>query len=328
MSAKNVIAFTQPSRVLGWPDALDRYETHLRAKGSRPRTVVGYMLEAGYLRDHLAKVAKPEGPSAVTLADLRAYQLGLLTGEASRSGRRLGAGTVARTLAQLADFFRFLESEGLVAEDPTRRLERPRVPKGAPGDVLTVKEVKALFDSIATTTPAGLRDRALLEILYACGLRKSELRDLDLGDLDHDERELLVREGKGGKGRRLPLTRSAFARVQDYLERGRPVLAKPTKADSATALFLSAEGNRVGSTTVKAILLRLGEGAQLKKRLKPHTLRRTFATHLLQTGTDLRTIQVLLGHARLDTTALYLKVDMKELRREVLLKHPRERLGS
>ena len=327
-TVNNIINFTDKPKLITWSDAIDHYETFLRAKAARPRTVVGYMLEVGYLKDHLAKIGQLPEPGAVTLMDLRSYQLGLLTGDASRSGKKLAAGTVARMLVVIADFFRFLDREELISDDPTRKLERPRAPRGAPGDVLTVKEVKVILDSIPATTALGLRDRAIFETLYACGLRKTELRDLDLTDLDHGEREFLVREGKGGKGRRLPLTRSAYLRVQDYLERTRPTLAKADKPDSASALFLSTEGNRIGSTTLKALLYAIGTGANLKKRLKPHTLRRTFATHLMQSGTDLRTIQVLLGHARLDTTALYLKIDMKELRREVLLKHPRERLGS
>ena len=308
---------------LAWDDALTLYEQHLRAKRSAERTVKGYLLEVVYLRDYVS----PRGtlPGAVTLQDLRTYQCGLLTGATSRSGKRLSAGTASRVAVTLADFFGFLEAEGRIESDPTRRLERPSVPERVPEEVLTVREVKALLGAAQVTTPTGLRDRALVELLYATGLRRNEARDLDLGDLNHEEREVTVREGKGGKGRLVPLTRSAYEGLVAYLERARPVLAKP-HPDSACAVFLSEQGRRLSETGTREVLSKLARAAGIAKRVKPHTLRRTFATHLLQAGTNLRTIQVLLGHASLDTTAIYLRVDSTELRREVLLKHPREKL--
>lgn len=235
--------------------------------------------------------------------------------------------TAARIATQLASFFGFLLDEGLIAADPTRRLERPRAPRAAPGEVLTVAEVRRLLAALPTTSPAGLRDRAVFEVLYATGVRRSELCDLDLADLDHPERELTVRHGKGDKGRVVPLTRSAYAAVENYLERGRPALASK-HPDSGCALFLTGRGRRLHGIKLLYLLRDAAGRAGLAKRLTPHTLRRTCATHLLRGNVSLRHIQVLLGHESLDTTALYLKLDRAELRRELHLRHPRERLDA
>ena len=161
----------------------------------------------------------------------------------------------------------------------------------------------------------------MVELLYSTGLRRNELLDLDLADLDHEQREVVVRSGKGGKGRRNPLTRTAYEAVEVYVTLSRGELDK----GRSPALFLNRTGARVGVMYLTDLVKDLAKKARIRKRVTPHTLRRTFATHLLQSGASLRHIQLLLGHARLDTTARYLRVDEEGLRRELLLKHPRER---
>lgn len=305
-----------------WPKAKDLYETHLRARRSAARTVADYMLEVGYFEDHVAKLGL--GPGDVTTEHLRAYQAGLLTGTTSRSGRKLTAGSVAKTTAILKSFFSFLSAEGVLGRDPAARLEAPRKPRGVVGETLTVKDARKLLAAPATTTPLGLRDRAIAEVFYCTGLRKSELRDLDLSDLKHEERDLVVRHGKGDRGRIVPLARSAYGAVSDYLERARPALAT-NHEDSASAIFLSRRGRRISQRALAEVIRRLRVQAGIDKRVAPHVLRRSFATHLMEKGANLRTIQTLLGHESLDTTAVYLKVDTKELRKEIMLRHPRER---
>jgi integrase/recombinase XerD len=312
------------TKPIAWTEAIDSYETYLQSKRAALRSVEGYMLEVRYLHEHLAKRPSPPEPGDVSVQDLRAYQLGLLTGDASRSGKRLATSTVARVGAQLGDFFGFLFDEGRIAVDPSRKLERPRVPARVPDNVLTVAEVRALLGVADDTTATGLRDRAFVELLYATGLRRNEARGLDLGDLNHEARELTA-HGKGSKDRIVPVTRSAYERLVAYLERARPALVKRHQKDSASAVFLSERGTRISETRVFDLLRELRAKAHIKKAVKPHTFRRSFATHLLESGANLRAIQLLLGHASLNTTALYLRVDAKGLRREVLLKHPRER---
>lgn len=313
------------TRRLTWPAARETFLTHMRARGMSALTIKGYLLEVDHLHEHLGRERAPR-PDAVAVEHLREYVCGLLTGAASRQRKPLSAGTAARITTQLGSFFSFLEREGLIRNDPTRRLERPRAPQRAPGNVLTKKEVTALLAAPSPTTPLGLRDRALVETLYATGLRRNEVLDLDLADLDQAERLVTVERGKGGKGRVVPLTRSAFHRVIEYLERGRPSLADTAKPDALNAVFLSERGARLSEGAILKTIRRLAQHAGIKKRISPHTLRRTFATDLLKGGASLRHIQLLLGHAKLSTTAIYLNVDPSELRREILLKHPRERM--
>ncbi len=305
---------------LTWDDALDRYETHLRARRIGKRTLRDYLREVRIFREHV-----DAEPAEVTVKDLRAYQCGLLTGETSRTGKTLGAGTVAKVATTLAVFFEWLTDERLVASDPASRLERPKVPRYAPGEVLTQREVEKLLAAPSKFTPSGLRDRALIETFYSTGLRLFEVVALDLADLNREEREIVVRAGKGEKGRIVPLTRAAFEALTAYLERGRPSLVR-SHPDSTCAFFLSRLGRRLCDVSVADVLRKARREAGIKRAVKPHMLRRTFATSLLKNGVSVRHIQVLLGHEDLSTTAAYLKIDTKELRRELLLKHPRERI--
>ncbi len=303
---------------LTWTDAMDRYETYLRARASAKTTIRFRRRHARLFREYL------EDPplEAVELTDLRDYLCALLTGEGSRSKKPLAASTVAKVASDLRSFFAFLTSEGLLKENPADRLESPKVSKQVKG-VLTVRQVKTLFACVDATQPLGQRDRALVELLYATGVRRAELIALDLADLDHQEREVIVRRGKGGKGRVVPLGRAAYLGVMTYLELGRPKLAS-SHPDSAKALLLGQWGSRLDEGGVRHALNRLRKKAKLKAKLTPHTLRRTFATHLLRGGASLRHIQILLGHASLNTTAAYLNLDPQHLRREVILRHPRE----
>jgi len=303
-----------------WEEALDLYATTLRARRFSSQTLAGHLRELRVFRERVA----PLRPDQVHLADLREYQCALLSGEAAGRGKPLAAGTVAKVTTALRRFFLLLEEEGRIPASPATRLSPPRVPERLPGDVLTVRQVGQLLAAAHQTTPLGLRDRAVVELLYATGLRNLELRSLDLGDVRHPERELHVL-GKGEKARVLPLNRAAYEHLAAYLELGRPSLASSC-ADSYQALFLTQTGRRLAGLDLSRILERLGKAAGLKVRPKPHMMRRTFATHLLRGGASLRHIQLLLGHASLDTTAVYLRLSGDDLRRELILRHPRERL--
>lgn len=309
-----------------WPEALARWETALRAATKADTTVRSYLFEARRLREHL-DARGVRDPAQVGLTHLRDYQVGLLTGAASRSGKPNGAATVHRIVTTLRTLFSFLAEEGLVPHDPSTRLEPPRVSRPVPGNTLTPAEVRRLLAAPDRTIPKGLRDRALLEVLYGAGLRRGEALALDLGDLDHHERELWIRQGKGGKGRVLPLIPSAWRQLMSYLERGRPALTS-AHPDSGRAVFLSSRGRRVSESSILKLLRTHAATARIPKRLTPHTLRRSFATELHKRGASLRVIQELLGHASLDTTMLYLRVDARLIRREVILHHPREAIDA
>ena len=308
---------------LAWDEALDLFETQLRAKRAAELTVVDYLRALRQLRERV----DPLRPDQVQPPDLREVQVGLLTGAASRSGRPLTASAVGRHVAAWRALFGFLLAEGRLEVDPAARVTAPRVSRRPVPHVLSLEEIERFLGAAnEPTTATGLRDRAVVELMYATGLRRAELCALDLADLDHEGREVIVQRSKGGKGRAVPVTRTAYGHVKDYLDLGRTDLASE-HPDSGRALFLSRFGTRLDAKTLLRLLGRLRERAALEKVVTPHTLRRTFATHLLQAGANLRHIQLLLGHSSLNTTAAYLRLDAHEIRREVLLKHPRERFA-
>ena len=302
-----------------WEEALDLFESHLRASRASPLTLSCYVRDVERLRDALGVST----PAEVTRDLLRGRQCDLLTAPGPK-GRPLAAVSVARQVAAWHAFFRLLVREERVVVDPTAWLESPRVPRRAPGQVLTTSEVKRLLQAPDASTPGGMRDRTVLEVLYSTGLRRAEVCALDLTDIDHERRELVVRAGKGEKGRIVPLTRTAYLVLQGYLGEARAELETDHR-DSTAALFLTTRGRRIHAQYMLLLLRRARAAARIKKPLTPHTLRRTFATTLLKQGVSLRTIQALLGHGSLNTTALYLRLDREELRRELLLRHPRER---
>ena len=311
-------------RSITWDEALEAYDLQLRARRAAKGTLDDHRLYLGYVRAHFDRLGLE--PAAITVQHLRAYQAGLFAGTNAPSKKPLSARTVGNVTSKLRRFFSFLVQDEFLASDPTARLEQPRCPRNPVGDVLTEKEVERLL-AAAPDTAIGQRDRTLIEVLYATGLRRAELLALDLGDLDHDHRDLIVRRGKGGKGRRVPVTRTAWGALTEYLADARATFV--TKhPDSVVAVFLSQWGRRMNHMGLTRALRGLVTAAGIKgKKVSPHTFRRSFATALLQGGASLRAIQLLLGHTDLSTTAVYLRLDTSELRREVLLKHPRERMA-
>lgn len=309
---------------LTWDGAIERYVIHLRATRYGARTIDGVVERLQNIR----RVLEPAAPAEVDLAALRSHQAGLFTGETSPSGRGLGARSVANYASTIRKFFCFLAEDGLVAIDPAARLEHPRCPPRPMGDVLSIDEVTRFLAAArdGATTPAGQRDQALVELLYATGLRRSEALFLEVGDLDRRGREVVVRHGKGDKYRRVPLTRSTFLVLAEYLDRGRRALAT-AHPESVATVFLSVRGRRLDHMALARVLRGFAAAAGIQRKVTAHMLRRSFATHLLQGGASLRAIQLLLGHEALSTTAFYLNVNDRELRKEVLTKHPRERIA-
>jgi len=305
-------------RRLTWETAVNRYEDHLRARRCSRATIDAYLRHLRLFREHV-----PKTPDRVEVHDLRTFQLGLHSGECARSKKPLSAAAVANVSTALRGFFGFLLNEGLLKEDPAARLEQPKLPRRLPGDVISVEQVQSLLAAAEIRKPLGRMDRTLLEVLYATGVRRGEICSLDLRDMDLQERTLVVRHGKGNKARKLPLARSCANSLTAYLQETRPKLCK-SHPDSLDALFLTRNGRRIDASAVVRSLARLKKRAKLTDRLTAHTLRRTFATHLLKNGVSLRHIQLLLGHENLATTAIYLSLDLEDLRRELLQHHPRE----
>ena len=225
--------------------------------------------------------------------------------------------SVARRISELRSFGRFLEREDVVRTNPFRAVVSPKLPKRLPR-AISIADTVALLSAPDITTPQGIRDRAILEVLYGGGLRVSELTGLNLSGFDPRRKELLV-WGKGAKERIALLGQPAASALQAYIEGGRPQLVRNTATD---ALFLNRSGGRITTRSVMSLLKKYSRIAGLEKRVTPHTLRHTFATHLLDGGADLRSVQELLGHALLTTTQVYTHISQNRAREVYLRSHP------
>ena len=241
-----------------------------------------------------------------------------LAGLADRRGRAASPATVHRKAACVRSFYRHLRREGLLDGDPTASLTAPRRGHKLP-QVLSRGEVERLLAQPQGTTPSALRDRALLELMYACGLRASEAVSLEVGDVDVDDGVLRAR-GKGSKERIVPVGRSALQAVRAYRERGRPALVK---GGPEPRLFVNFRGGPLTRQGLYKIVRRHATTAGLAERMSPHTLRHTFATHLLAGGCDLRAVQEMLGHADVATTQLYTHLSSERLKDVYFSSHPR-----
>lgn len=227
--------------------------------------------------------------------------------------------TVRRRLSAIRGYHRFLVEEGICRKNPADTVEPPKQERNLP-DVISVDQVTRLIDGCDASTVLGRRNRLILEVLYGCGLRVSELTDLDVDRVLLNEGYVLV-EGKGSKQRVVPLSGMALSRMEPYLVNDRPQLI-PSYARPCRAVFLNARGGRLSRQSVHRIVER--EGIRIGiSGLHPHTLRHSFATHMLEGGADLRSIQEMLGHADIATTQIYTHVQMTQIREEYLAAHPR-----
>jgi integrase/recombinase XerD len=232
--------------------------------------------------------------------------------------RKLSGRTQARILSALRSFYRFLQEESLRKDNPTLPLQGPK-PKRTLPHTLSELEVETLIHQPKTESPRGVRDAAMLEVLYATGLRVSELISLTLDQLEL-EAHLIRTIGKGSKERLVPIGKAATRCLMDYLEKGRPPLLKHPMAPW---VFLNNRGDRLSRQGFWKILGQYGRQAGILKKISPHTLRHTFATHLLEGGADLRSIQTMLGHADISTTQIYTLVTHEHLREAYRRYHPR-----
>jgi integrase/recombinase XerD len=240
---------------------------------------------------------------------------------ASLYRQKLESKTVARHLVTLRNFFRHAQVQESIADDPTAHLESPKIRRSLPG-YLRLEEVEKLLKLPDQKTPLGLRDRSMLEVLYSTGLRVSELTSLRVMDLDM--KVGCVRcIGKGDKERIVPVGRKALAIVERYLREGRTALIGPGKGGAGAFLFVNRRGGRISRVGVWKILSGYGRKAELRVPLTPHMLRHSFATHLLERGADLRSVQLMLGHSDISTTQIYTHVVEERLKQIYKAHHPR-----
>ncbi len=297
-------------------DQLERFVTYLQAeKNASPYTVRNYQYEIkqflNYLEDRDIYTW-----DAVNRTLLREYLAWL-------QEKGYVKHSIARKLSELRSFGNFLVDEGVLAENPMRSVSAPKLPKRLP-KTLTAEEVNALIDAPDARNAQGARDRAIIELLYAAGLRVSELVGLDLANIDWDSRELRVM-GKGNRERIALLGESAMKSLRHYVDEGRPkMIGKKT----TNALFLNRFGGRLSTRSVQLIVSKYAKQAGLEKNITPHVLRHTFATHLLNGGADLRVVQELLGHSVLTTTQIYTQVSKSQAQESYDKSHPRSEYGQ
>jgi integrase/recombinase XerD len=298
----------------------DRYLDHLAVeRGLSTNTLAAYRRD---LRRYAAFCTKRDitTPDGVDEATIRSFVASISASTWGDDERPYSARSVARALSSVRSFHRFLLREGAVDRDPASAVVQPKLPRSLPHP-MAVDEVVRLLEVPDVATPVGLRDRAILEVLYGAGLRISELVGLDVDDVDLDEGFVRVL-GKGGKEREVPL--GAFARdaVTAYLTRARPEFASKT---SRAALFLNQRGGRLTRQSCTRLLAACVAAAGIERRVTLHTLRHSFATHLLEGGADVRVVQELLGHASVATTQIYTLVTKDHLREVYYTSHPRAR---
>jgi site-specific recombinase XerD len=293
----------------GWEAALASYERELRTGGAAAATLRAYRRD---LRELAAwATARGREPARLAYRDLRGYA-------ASLSERRLARASVARKLAAARGLGAHLVATGAARSSPADLLPTPKGESRLPR-VLGREEIAALLERIPARGPPEVRDRALFELAYSSGLRVDEIVSLDLGDPDFDNEAVRV-TGKGGKTRVVPIGEPAQRALRRYLEVARHALGP---GESERALFVSRSGRRLSGSDVRRRLEKWVREAAVAGRISPHTLRHSFATHLLEGGADLRSIQELLGHSNLSTTQVYTRVEPSRLRAEYAKSHPR-----
>ncbi len=307
-------------------DAIADYLDHLQAEaGASGHTVSGYRRDLARYAEHLS-AAGVRSLDDVRPEHVAAFAASLRSGGGEGGRPPLAPASVARALAAVRSFHAFAVRDAGAASDPAARVSPPRQGRRLP-KALSLDQVQALLDAPDRDTPAGLRDAALLELLYGTGARVSEITALDVDDVTAqlDDLDLGLRLwGKGRKQRIVPLGSYARAAIGDWLVRGRPALSAKARRPGP-ALLLNARGERLSRQSAFNILREQGERGRLDATVSPHTLRHSFATHLLDGGADIRVVQELLGHASVTTTQLYTLVTAEHLREVFLQAHPRAR---
>lgn len=298
--------------MVSYIDIIDKYKTYLQLEKSlSENSVDAYLTDL----DKLLRYMEDENKSykEISYADLQHFVAGL---------RDLGIHprSQARIISGIKSFYRYLVLDDYIRTDPTELLESPKIGMKIP-EVLTVGEVNDILDTIDLSKPEGQRNRAMLEVLYSCGLRVSELTSLRYSDIYFDEEFIRV-EGKGGKQRLVPISAVALREIWNYLYDRNLI---PVKKGFEDILFLSRRGTALSRIMVFHVIKQQTELAGIKKNVSPHTFRHSFATHLLEGGANLRAIQEMLGHENIVTTEIYTHINRETLRREILEHHPRSK---
>lgn len=300
-------------------DFLEKYKQHLQVINYAERTIEGHVFYLnrffGWLNQRSITI------TGVTKGLVSEYQTHLYE-QLNRNGDPIGPRTQNHALSIVKIFFRFLRENEYLASDPTRDIAYAKVPKRLPRSILTGPEAKKVIHAPNTKTALGYRDRTMLEVLYSTGIRRQELVNLTLQDVDYNEGFVRVNNGKGSKDRVVPIGKIACRYIENYVKQVRPMLVKDPHEDH---LFLSILGHSPCFSTIDEIVKKHTRKAKIKKTVTPHTFRHTCATHMLRNKANIRHLQELLGHASLESTQVYAHVSITDLKEVHSKCHPREK---
>lgn len=297
-----------------WEQVIKEFEGFLKLeKGLSLNSVEAYMADMGKLTGFLEEEGFDIGPAEVEQQHLKAFLIRI-------DESALSARSQARILSGLKAFYRYLLLDDRIKIDPTALLESPKLGRKLP-EVLSHEEIDSILDQIDLSKPEGHRNRAMLEVLYSCGLRVSEMVELRLTNLYRTEEYIRV-IGKGDKERFVPVSGRALKEIDLYLPYRNSLKIQAGQED---ILFLNRRGHMLSREMVFMFLKDLAKGAGIKKKVSPHTFRHSFATHLVEGGADLRAVQEMLGHESITTTEIYTHLDRDYLRSEIISHHPRSK---
>jgi integrase/recombinase XerD len=305
---------------LAWNELLEQYRHHQQTMNRSPRS---WQTARSYLNQFLFFLAEQgiDDVCGVTGTTLAGFQSWLFYKSGTRGAVRSVA-TQNRIISAVKMFFRFLKAEGIIAVDPSICLEYAHEPEVLPRNVLTPMEARKIVETPDKSNAIGYRDRTILEVLYATGIRKAELMNLTVDDVMLEEELLRVRQGKGGRDRMTPLTQTACRFLETYIKAIRPELLQSRQTDR---LFISMRGLPIGRNTLGELVVKYGMLAGVKKHVTCHLWRHSCATHLVRNRANLRHVQEMLGHRKLSTTERYLHLTITDLKAAHRKCHPRER---
>ncbi|MFL3024757.1 MAG: site-specific tyrosine recombinase XerD [Candidatus Neomarinimicrobiota bacterium] len=292
---------------------IDEYMTVLKVERTLARnTLESYQRDLNQYHSFLKDDIKIKSIRNVTLGHIRTYVRYL-------SDKAMAASSVKRAISTIRTYHNFLLAEGRMKDNPAQLLEAPKIPQKLP-NILTIEEIDTILNIIPNDKPMAIRDLAIFEMMYSCGLRVTELCDIKTTDILWDS-ELIRVNGKGNKQRFVPIGPIARDNLKNYLNHKRPSLAD--KNHNVVELFLSQNGRKLTRMMIWILLKKWTDASNLQKKVSPHTLRHSFATHLLEGGADLRSVQEMLGHADISTTQVYTHLDKEHLKEVHRTFHPR-----
>ncbi|MBI5747667.1 MAG: tyrosine-type recombinase/integrase [Nitrospinae bacterium] len=301
---------------------IQRFREYMGMENFSQRTIGDYVNQLGFFIQYL-QTTDIEEITQIDKELIHKYQMYLYSYQ--KKGKPLSLETQYARLVPVKSLFRFLVKRGYFLYDPTSQIELPKRKKNLPRGLMTKKEIFKILSQPDPDTILGLRDKAILELLYSTGIRNSELRNLSIYDLDTTHGELRINYGKGRKDRVIPLGEIASKYIEEYLNISRPLLLEQQKQKSQNLLFVSKRGKKIDQSNLIWLIKKYVKKANVHKHITPHSFRHTCATHMLRGKANLRHIQELLGHSSIATTQIYTQVELSDLKREHRRSHPREK---